>query len=108
MKKHFYNHIITTDVFRVALDNLSLSVEEKEELLSIAEKSIHHTILDVVLTELSGEDKKTFLLHVVAGNHDRVWQLLAAKMPMAEAKIKAAVAVLVQKMHNDIAEAKEK
>lgn len=108
MAKHFYNHITSMDAFRVTLEDLELTIEEKEELLSIAEKNIHHTVLDVVLMELTGEDKKAFLLHVVAGDHERVWQLLAQKMPKAEEKIKVAVKNVTKKLHDDIHEVQKK
>lgn len=108
MKKHFYSHIIEMTPLHMSLDGLELDPQEKQELITLIESSVHHTILDTVLSELSDEHKKVFLSLVIRNEHDQVWQLLATNIPQAEDKIRTAAKVLLEKMHDDIKVARKK
>ncbi|CAN5236014.1 hypothetical protein BH09PAT2_BH09PAT2_01130 [soil metagenome] len=108
MKPHFYSHIIEIDSLHSSLDELGLEVPEKQELIIIVESSIHHVVMDVILTELDEPDKKKFLSHVVSNEHEKVWDLIGYKITDAENKIKKAVNNLKDKLHNDIKETKKK
>ena len=107
MKKHFYHHLITIDSIHAALDGLDLTVEERKELIDIAESGIHHLIVDTILTELSEEDKKIFLTHMADENHDALWKHIKGKIDKTEEKIQTAVDGLLADLHKDIAKAKE-
>ncbi|MDA1316705.1 MAG: hypothetical protein O3B87_01620 [bacterium] len=107
MKRHFYHHLITIDSIHAALDDLDLSVEERKELIDIAESGIHHLIIDTILTELSEEDKKIFLNHMADEAHDELWNHIKRKIDKTEEKIKMAVNCLLADLHKDIAKAKE-
>lgn len=108
MKKHFYHHIVETSSISLALGDLEMTPEERVHLVSLAEANLHHMILDSVLSELSGEDKKKFL-HLVAQNkHDEVWKLLKEKATDIEEKIRKAAAAVTKELHRDIEEAKQK
>lgn len=107
MKKHFYSHLIEVETIHVALDELELETGEKKELVEIMESSIHHVVVDTVLDELSGEDKKKFLAHIAAENHDELWNLLNTKIKKPEQKIKKAVDELKTHLHKDIKKAKK-
>lgn len=108
MKKHFYSHIIEIDSVFVAIDLLEMEKGEREELIAIVESSIHHIVLDTVLSELSEHDKKVFLAHVADENHDNIWSLLQEKTPRIEHKIRKGVDKFKQDLHKDIAKAKKK
>ena len=108
MKKHFYSHLIETSEISLALGDMELSKEERLHLLSLVESNLHHLILDVVLSELSEEDKKVFLEHVATNSHDKVWELLNEKAENIEEKIKKAAQDLKKELYTDIQEAKEK
>ena len=53
MKKHFYTHIIDTSTLSLELGEMDLTSEERIHLFSLIDANIHHTILDLVLSELS-------------------------------------------------------
>lgn len=105
-RKHFYTHIIDTSTLLLELAEMDMTSEERIHLLSLVESNIHQTILDLVLSELSEEDKKIFLFHVVEGKHDKVWKLLKEKTVNIEEKIKKAADDLKKELHKDINEAK--
>lgn len=108
MKKHFYSHLIRLDSIHIALNDLELSIEEREELVGIMDSSIHHIVLDTILSELTASDKKLFLTHLHTQKHDEIWNLLHEKVKNIEAKIKNAVDDLKKELHTDIYEAKKK
>lgn len=108
MKKYFYSHIVETSSISLSLGNMDLSQEERLDLLALADKNLHHTILDTVLSELSEEDKKLFLTHVASDDHDRVWELLNKKTKNIEEKIKQIAEEIKKELHWDIQEASAK
>ena len=72
MKKTFYEHLVQIDFLHEELDSLNLSSEEKEELLRHVHGSIHYAVLDVVLSELPEEHKKTFINNVNSDDHNKI------------------------------------
>lgn len=108
MKKHFYSHIVETESITVELNKLDLSEEEKTHLISIADSSLHHAIVEAILSQLKEEDKKIFLEYLVSDEHDKVWELLNQKTENIEEKIKKAAEDLKTELHKDIKEVKEK
>lgn len=108
MKKHFYSHIVEVNSVYIALDLLDMKKEEREELIVVIESSVHHVVLDTVLSQLSEEDKKTFLSHVHAEKHDTIWELLQKKTKDIEKKILKAIDKLKKDLHKDITKAKSK
>ena len=108
MKKHFYSHLITTDTIAVRLSYLDMSDEERAHLLGLIDSSLHHAILDAVLSELSEQDKKKFLEHLSTGKHDGLWDFLNGKVDNIEEKIKKTADDLSDELHKDIEEAKTK
>lgn len=108
MKEAFYSHIIEVNTLIVELDSLNLSDEQNHHLASLIDTSLHHTILDVILSELSDDDKKTFLSHLNSNDHSKIWDHLNSKVENIEDKIKKAADDLKVDLHKDIKEAKEK
>ncbi len=108
MKKHFYSHLVRLDSIHIALNDLELTVEERDELVGFMDSSIHHIVLDTILSELSEYDKKLFLTHLHSQKHDEIWELLHEKSKDIETKIKNAVDDLKKQLHEDIYEAKKK
>jgi hypothetical protein len=106
MKKQFYSHIINIESLVAHLETLTLSDAEKAELLSIIDSHIHHTILDLILSELSEEEKKVFLMHMTDEQHDKVWELINNKVDNIEDKIKNAVDDVKTELQKDIDEVK--
>lgn len=106
--KHFYSHLVETESLIVELHTMNLSEEEKTHLISLVDSSLHHTVLDAVLSELSEEDKRTVLKHLAHDEHDKVWTHLNSKVDNIEDKIKQAAEDLKKELHSHIKEAKEK
>ena len=101
-KKYFYSHIIDTSSLSLELGEMDLTSDERMHLISLVESNIHHAILDLVLSELSEEDKKIFLMHVAEESHDKIWKFLKEKTIDIEEKIKKAAEDLKKELHKDI------
>lgn len=86
-KKHFYSHIITTREIRIELNKLDLTEEEKDELHELANVNIHYEMIDIVLSRLNHEDKKTFLHHLDKVHHETTWKFLKERIENLEEKI---------------------
>jgi len=99
---HFYHSIISMESLRVRLDLFEFTPQEREKLMEIAERTLHHSILDLVLSELSEKDRKLFLSHHASENHDEIWSLLTGNIKNIEKKIKVTAETVSQKLHRDI------
>lgn len=102
MKKYFYSHLISLDILDSELDTLDLSKEEKEELLKLAHESIHHTVMDAILSQLSEEDKKRFFELLSEGSHKNIWKHLNEKTEKIEDRIIEAGEEIKKQLHSDI------
>lgn len=107
-KKYFYSHIVDTSTLLLELGEMDLTPKERLHLISLIDSNIHHEILDLILSELSPTDKKTFLTHLASENHDKVWKLLNEKIKDVEKKIKKTAEDLKKELHKDIEELKAK
>ena len=88
------------------LDTHPLEDHEKEEVKKIIDESIYHTVLDAILSELSEEDKKVFLSHLVDDDHEKIWDFVNNKVENIEDKIKKAADDITVKIHSDIKDSK--
>lgn len=101
-KKHFFSHLVEFESVYVALGRMNLSEKEKRHLIDIADSSLHHVVMDAILSELSEEDKKVFLGHVAIEDHRQIWEFLNKKIDHIEEKIKTAADGLKKELHEDI------
>lgn len=108
MAKQFYSHLIEIDTVMVELDQMDLTAHEKLHLAKLADSTLHHTILNAVLDQLSEEDRQLFLRHLLRDDHDEIWQLLNQKVDKVEDRIKEVATQVKKELHQDIKEAKEK
>ncbi|MBI4096394.1 MAG: hypothetical protein HY425_01625 [Candidatus Levybacteria bacterium] len=106
MKKYFYTHIIDTSTLSLELGDMDMTPKERIHLTSLIDSNIHHEILDLILSELSPEDKKTFLMHLASENHNKIWKLLNGKIDNIEEKIKKTAEDIKKELHEDIGEIK--
>lgn len=106
--KKFYDHLIDVEELVVELDSLELTHQQKVHLSSIIDYSLHHIILDAVLSELSEEDKIKFLKHLEQNDHDKLWEFLNIKVDNIEGKIKKVADDLKKELQQDIQKSKEK
>ena len=107
-KKLFYEHLVTIDSLIVEMNRLELTEDEKSHLIEIAASSIHYSILDTALSNLSSENKKTFMMHVNSNNHDEAWSFLSANAKDIDKKIKQKAEQLKEEFKKDILELKNK
>ena len=106
MKIYFYSKLVNTDSLVEALAELDLSDEQRAHLLGIVDLTIHHTIVDAVLSELSDEDKKVFLEHLTEEDNKKIWDFLNKKIDKIEEKILQTAESLKKELHQDIVETK--
>ena len=107
-KKYFYTHIVDTSSLSLELADMNLDSKERLHLISLIDSNIHHEVLDLILSELTVADKKTFLMHLASDNHDKVWRFLNSKIENIEEKIKKTAEDLKKELHKDILEIKGK
>lgn len=106
--RHFYSHLVETSIISLELADMDLSRDERIHLIQLAENNIYHAILDAILSKLQEEDKKIFLSHMAAEDHDKVWEHLRQKIENIEEKIKTAAESIRKELHRDIKEVKSK
>ncbi|MEK7573433.1 MAG: hypothetical protein AAB531_03305 [Patescibacteria group bacterium] len=106
-KKYFYSHLVNIKILSTELDGLNISITEKEELLDLAHKNIHHEVMDTIASSLEGEDNKKFLELVEEGEHEKVWLHIKEKTKNVEEKIKQAVDQIRKELIEDIKKIKE-
>jgi len=107
MKKHFYSHIVKTESVVVKLHEIQMSDEERLHLIALMDSSLHHTILDAILSELSAEDKQKFLKELATDDHEAIWNFLRGKIVGIEDKIQKAAEDLKDELHEDIKDIKK-
>lgn len=101
-QKHFYHSVVSMDSLRVRLDLFDFSDLDKDQLMELAERTLHHAILDLVLSELSDKDKTLFLKNHAAEKHEEIWSLLNSNIKNIQKKIRVAADSIAQKLHNDL------
>jgi len=99
---HFYHSLVSMESLSVRLDLFEFSAEEKEKLVEIAERTLHHSILDLILSELNESDRKLFLSHHASENHDEIWSLLTGSVKNIEKKIKVTADSVAKKLQRDL------
>lgn len=105
--KQFYSHLIEIESITLELDKLDLSEDQKYHLASLIDSSLHHQVLDAVLSELSDSDKRVFLQHLNEDDHDKIWKFLNEKIDNIEEKIKKTAEDLKEELRQDLKRAKK-
>ena len=70
MAKIFYDHLVIREEITVELDKYSLVREEKEELVQLVDETLHHQILNIILTHLPKDQHRGFLEKFHKTPHD--------------------------------------
>ncbi len=86
------------------MDRLTLSAFEKEELVQMAHETIHHIVIDFVLSELPEDAKHEFIRKNNEDNHVDTWQFLHSHDEALEQKIKQKIQEHLDVLKNDIEE----
>ena len=105
----FYQKYIVIESLIEELDSMDLSDDERNHLSKLVDSSLHHTILDEILFNLSPEDKRVFLAKMSEDPEDeKLMEFLNEKIDNIEDKIRKVSEDLIKEMHKDIKEAKQK
>jgi len=104
--KYFYSHIIETTEISLEIGDLDIPKEDRVKLISLAEENLHHSLLDLVLSHLSEEDKKMFLSHLADEKHDIAWEFVVNKVDGLENKIIAEAKRIKEELRKDIEKVK--
>jgi len=102
MKKHFYSHIVHLDDIYYELDGLDLKKDEKHHLTLIVNSTVHHTVIDTVLSELHEDDKKIFLDHLHKDRHNDLYDMVRHSVADVEYKILLAIEDLKKSLLEEI------
>ena len=105
--KYFYSHIIETTEISLEIGDLDIPKEDRVKLISLAEENLHHSLLDLVLSHLSEEDKKMFLSHLADEKHDIAWELVVNKVDGLENKIITEAKRIKEGLRKDIKKVKK-
>lgn len=108
MGAQFYSHLVKIDVLYEELDALDLSDKEKDELTHHVHSSVHYVVLDIVLSVLTVEHKKTFITHLNNKNHSELWKHLILNSENIEEKLKEGILKTVQEFKDEIHKLKKK
>lgn len=106
---YLYSHLIDIESVVSELDKLDISGEQKVYLSLLIDSSLHHTIVDAVLSELPPQDKRIFLQTLFENDHSKIWQFLNEKIDLdsieIEEKIKKVADQLTTELHKDLTKA---
>lgn len=102
MPKHFFSHLVEVDALHLELDKHALTDDEKEEIKKLLDENIYHYVLEAILSELSEEDKKIFLSHLMEDEHGKIWEFVNSRVENIEEKIIKASEDIKKKLHSDI------
>lgn len=104
--KQWHTYLVDIESIIIELDKMNLSKKEKLHLAHLIDSSLHHAIIDAVLSKLQEQDKRKFMMHLNEGDHDRIWAFLNSKVDNIEEQIKKVAEDLKKKLHKDIKEAR--
>lgn len=102
----FYSHLVEVESITAELDNLDMTEEQRVHLATLVDSSLHHAILDAILSELTDQDKRIFMQHLNRGDHNKIWRFLNEKVDGVEDKIEKASEDLKEELHKDVKNAK--
>lgn len=102
MNKHFYSHIVDYSDLLDNLEDIQLSSKQRGNLAVIVESSLHHTIVDVILTQLHEDHRHIFLLHLIEDDHDKIWGFLDEYIDDPKALIEQSAQSMFEDFKKDI------
>lgn len=71
MTKIFYDHLTITEEITSTLNSYSMSGDERKELEELIGQTVHHEVLNTILTHLPKEKHEDFLTKFHAAPHDK-------------------------------------
>lgn len=98
--KVFYDHLIPWQRVDAYIRNLSLSPEERLEIVEIIEETIHTEVLIIIFENLPSEKRESWLVKFHAAPHDttHLHFLCNHAHPQIEMKIKVHINAVLDKL----------
>lgn len=107
--KYFYHKIITVESLIIELDGMGLSESQKLHLGRLIDSTIHHTVMDLILTKLPQDDHGRFVSYLKENPESEIiMEFLTERIDNIEVDIILAVENLKKEMLKDMKEAKTK
>lgn len=103
---HFYTHLVEVEEIYLEIEKLEITKGNKKYLSTLVESSVHHTIVNAVLSELPNDQKKLVINHLLKKNHHGVWKVIGPKKDLVENKIKKTFKELKNEILKDIKDSK--
>lgn len=109
MKKLFYDHVIVLDVFIAKLNEHGVDAAEKEKILAVVDKILHHELLDVILFHLPREHHEVFLesFHAKPSDRKHLHFLITHAHPEIETLLQKRVNEILDSVMEDLVSASE-
>lgn len=110
MAKIFYDHLIKIEEVTVELEGYELTIEEKEEFVSLIDETLHNHTLNVILSSLPQERHENFLsLFHQAPHRPELLDFLKKEVQIdIEEKIKEEAAKIKKELLAEIQKSKKK
>lgn len=104
---HFYTRYIKIEAVIEELHSLDLNDKELVHLTQLLDSSLHHAILNEVLSHLNEVDKKQFV-HLLSKQEteEKILEFLQSRIESIDQKIEKVAEDLVSQMHKDVKETK--
>ena len=105
--KYFYTKYLILEEFLEDFHKMDLSEKERQHLSALVDSSLHHAILNEILSNLSEKDREIFLnLLKEDSSSEKLMEFLKDKVEGIEEKINKVSGELIKEMHEDIKKAK--
>lgn len=109
MSKIFYDHLIKIEEVTIELDNYELTIEEKEEFISLIDETLHNHTLEVILTSIPKNLHEDFLSMFHQAPHKlELLYFLKKEAPDIEEKIKKNSEIIKKEILSQIKRSKKK
>lgn len=108
MSKLFYDHLIEFEEIEIELTNLKLAGQEKEEIHTLVEETIHYRVARRILDYLPVEHHQEFLERFhEAPYHEDLLTFLKEKVENIEELIKEEISTLKKELLADLKASKK-
>lgn len=100
MSKVFYDHLIVLEDIVFELKKYNLDPLDLEDLVNLADQSLHHHTLNVILTHLPASKHETFMSQFKSAPHDQA--LLDFLRREIKIDVESAIRTQAQRIKSDI------
>lgn len=103
MTSVFYDHLINIHELHLEFDRLNIPVKDRNELMEMADSTVHHEVFDLVMVEIPSEHKTYFLeLFSTDPGHPELFTFVSGKIPDFETKVKDRINMVKDELINEV------